>query len=404
MHPIVWRTGMDSKDSLGRTKTVKLIRGGRIFTPDEIGIQDILVINDRIVRLGRDISPRLGLDLETEIYDAKDKVICPGIIDSHLHLIGGGGGSGFISRVKEIPVEDIVRYGVTTVVGCLGLDHISKSAKTLLIKANALESAGISSYIFTGSWIFPPITVTGSVEGDLIFIDKVIGVKLAVGEASSTHPDKRELKDLLGEIRRGALLSSKVGILHVHLGPNSQEWINLFQEILSDIKIPPSKIIFTHANRSQEILNLMLEYTRQGGAMDLTASLNPTERPGSIRASEALKRIIEQGISLERITLTSDGNASRVLPNGEIIYIGIEPLFSEIKSLVVDHKISLASALKPVTVNPAKLYQLDTIKGSLAPGKEADLIIMNDQFEICDVMAKGNWLVWQGEVLVKDPV
>lgn len=404
MHPIVWRTGMDSKDSLGRTKTVKLIRGGRIFTPDEIGTQDILIINNKIIKIDRDISTCLGLDLETESYDAKDKIICPGIIDSHLHLIGAGGAAGFISRVKEIPIEDIVCYGVTTVVGCLGLDHISKSVKTLLIKANALESAGISSYIFTGSWGFPPITVTGSVEGDLIFIDKVIGVKLAVGEASSTYPDKRELKDLLGEIRRGALLSSKVGILHVHLGPNSQEWINLFQEILSDIKIPPSKIIFTHANRSQEILNLMLEYTRQGGAMDLTASLNPTERPGSIRASEALKRIIEQGISLERITLTSDGNASRVLPNGEIIYIGIEPLFSEIKSLVVDHKISLASALKPVTVNPAKLYQLDTIKGSLAPGKEADLIIMNDQFEICDVMAKGNWLVWQGEVLVKDPV
>ncbi len=396
--------GMDSKDSLGRTKTVKLIRGGRIFTPDEIGVQDILVINNRIVGLGRDISPRLGLDLETEIYDAKDKVICPGIIDSHLHLIGGGGAAGFISRVKEIPVEDIVRHGVTTVVGCLGLDHISKSAKTLLIKANALESAGISSYIFTGSWVFPPITVTGSVEEDLVFIDKVIGVKLAVGEASSTHPDKRELRNLIGEIRRGSQLSGKAGILHVHLGPHSHEWIKLFQEILSEIKIPPSKVIFTHANRSQEMLHLTLEYTKQGGAIDLTASLNPAERPGSIRASEALKTMLGQGLSLDRVTLTSDGNASRVLPDGTIIYVGIEPLLSEIKALVMEQKVSLTSALKLVTTNPAHLYQIDTAKGSLAPGKEADLMIMNDRFEIGDVMSKGNWLVRQGEVLVKDPV
>jgi beta-aspartyl-dipeptidase (metallo-type) len=395
---------MNSKKPFEGARSVKLIKGGRVFAPDERGVQDILIINNRIVKMDSKISSRFAFDLEMEEVDATGKIICPGLVDSHLHLVGGGGASGFASRAKEISIEEIIRYGVTTVVGCLGIDHISKSVKTLLIKANALEAIGITAYIFTGSWLFPPITVTGSVEGDLVFIDKVIGVKLAVGEASSTHPDKRELRDLLGEIRRGALLGNKAGILHVHLGPHSQEWISLFQEILSEIKIPPSKIIFTHANCSQEILNLTLEYTHQGGAIDLTASLNPTEKPGSIRASEALKRIIEQGISLERITLTSDGNASRVLPSGEIIYIGVKPLFSEIKDLVVDHKVSLASALKPVTINPAKLYQLDTIKGSLAPGKEADLITLNDRFEICDVMAKGNWVMKNGELLVKDPV
>jgi len=395
---------MISVNSLGGTKAVKLIKGGKVFTPDEIGIQDILVINDRIVGLGRDISPRLGLDLGTEIYDAKDKMVCPGIIDSHLHLIGGGGAAGFVSRVKEIPVEDIVRYGVTTVVGCLGLDHISKSAKTLLIKANALESAGISSYIFTGSWVFPPITVTGSVEHDLVFIDKVIGVKLAVGEASSTHPDKRELKNLIGEIRRASQLSGKAGILHVHLGPDSQEWIKLFQEIVSEINIPPSKVIFTHANRSEEMLNLTSEYTKQGGAIDLTASLNPVERPGSIRASEALKTMLGQGLPIERVTLTSDGNASRVLPSGEIIYVGIEPLLSEIKALVMEQKVSLTSALKLVTTNPARLYQIEVYKRSLMLVKEADLIVKNDLLEISDVMSKGNWLVKEGEVLAKDSI
>jgi len=395
---------VDSKDTFGTKNIIKLIKGSKIFTPEEIGVQDLLIINNKIVKIDHGISPSLGLDLETEVYDGKDKIICPGIIDSHLHLIGGGGGAGFVSRVKEIYIEDIVRFGVTTVVGCLGLDHISKTAKTLLIKANALESAGISSYILTGSWVFPPLTVTGSVEEDFVFIDKVIGVKLAVGEVSSTHPDKKELRSLIGEIRRASQQSSKAGILHVHLGPHSQEWIHLVQEVLSEIKIPLSKVIFTHANRSQEMLNLTSEYTKQGGAIDLTASLNPVERPGSIRASEAFKTMLEKGVPLERVTLTSDGNASRVLPDGEIIHIGIEPLLSEIKTLVMDQKVSLTSALKLVTTNPAHLYQLDGIKGSLAPGKEADLIIINDRFEICDVMAKGNWLVRQGEVLVKDPV
>lgn len=395
---------MDSQDTSERKKIIKLIKGGKVFTPEEIGGQDLLIINDKVVRIDRGLSISFSLDSETEVYDAKDKIVCPGIIDSHLHLIGGGGGAGFISRVKEIFIEDIVRFGVTTVVGCLGIDHISKSAKTLLIKANALESAGISSYMFTGSWVFPPITVTGSVEGDLVFIDKIIGVKLAVGEPSSAHPDKKELKNLIGEIRRASQFSSKAGILHVHLGPHSREWVELFREILAETKIPPSKIIFTHANRSQEMLHLTSEYTHQGGGIDLTASLNPIERPGSIRASEAFKIMLEKGISLERVTLTSDGNASRVLPDGGMIHVGLEPLLSELKALVMEQKVSLTSALKLVTTNPAQLYQLDKTKGSLAPGKEADLMIMNDRFEISDVMSKGNWLMKQGVVLVKDPV
>mgnify|MGYP001043964885 CR=1 FL=1 len=395
---------MHSKDSFERMRTVKLIKGGRIFTPEEVGIQDILIINDRIVKVDQDISTRFGFDLEIEDYDARGKIICPGLIDSHIHLIGGGGAGGFISRVKEISIEEIVSYGVTTVMGCLGLDHISKSVKSLLIKANALESNGITAYIFNGSWVFPPITITGSVEEDFIFVDKVIGVKLAVGEASSTHPNKRELKDLLGEIRRGSMLSSKAGVLHVHLGPESQEWIKLLEEILSEIKIPASKVIFTHSNRSEEILKFTIDYNQKGGVIDLTASLNPSERPGSIRASEALKAMIEQGVSLERITLSSDGNASRVLPDGNIVYIGLKTLLLEIRDLVMEKKVSLSSALKPVTINPAKVYQIDMRKGILAPGKEADLIIMNDRLEINDVIAKGSWVVKDGEPLVKDLV
>jgi len=395
---------MASEFSHENANMIKLIKGGKIFAPEDIGIQDILIVNGSILKISREISANLGPKLESEIYDAKDKIICPGLIDSHIHLIGGGGAGGWIARTKEMPVERIVRHGVTTVIGCLGMDHVSRSVQTLTIKAKALETSGISAYVFTGSWIFPPATITCSVEEDLLFVDPVIGMKLAIGEAGSTHPTRRDLKDLLGQMRRGSLLSGKAGILHIHLGPRSQDGVRMFQEILSEVKYPFHKVIFTHANQSKEIFNLTVEYLKQGGAIDFTASQIPAEKPGCIRASEAFKTLMDENLPVERVTFTSDSNASRVLKDGKVVYIGIEHLFSEVISLVLEQKISFSSALKPVTTNPAKLYQIDLKKGSLDPGKDADLVILNDRLEIIDVMAKGRWVVKKGEPVIRDPV
>jgi beta-aspartyl-dipeptidase (metallo-type) len=382
---------------------IKLIQGGEIFAPEERGVQDLLIVGGSIGKMDRNISVQ-GLPGEVESYDARDKIICPGLVDSHIHLIGGGGAGGYLSRAKEIAVEKVVRHGVTTVVGCLGLDRVSKNVKTLLIKSKALERSGISAYLFTGSWTFPPLTITGTVEEDLLLIDPVIGVKLAVGEPATTHPTERELRDLLAEIRRGAILSGKAGILHVHLGPEGQEWMRTFQKILSAVKLPFHKVVFTHANRSRDILQPATEFLRLGGALDFTVSLNPVERPGSIPAGQALREIVDAGIPWEKVTFSSDSNASRVLPDGKIIYIGIERLLFQVRDLVREQKMPISSALRPATINAAKLYQIDSRKGSLHPGKDADLLILNNRWEVSEVMAKGCWVVRNGQALVSDPV
>ena len=67
-------------------------------------------------------------------------MILPGIIDPHVHFIGGGGSSGLNSRTKEIAVEKIIEAGVTTAVGCLGFDRTSRTLKTLLLKTRALRN------------------------------------------------------------------------------------------------------------------------------------------------------------------------------------------------------------------------------------------------------------------------
>ena len=61
-----------------------------------------------------------GKEIEIEVIDAKGMLLVPGFIDSHVHILGGGGEGGFKTRLPEIMLSDITKGGVTTVVGCLG--------------------------------------------------------------------------------------------------------------------------------------------------------------------------------------------------------------------------------------------------------------------------------------------
>ena len=79
-------------------------------------------------------------------------MVTPGLIDLHVHLLGGGGEGGPRTRTPEITLSKISRAGVTTVVGCLGTDDVSRRPETLLAKAMQLEEEGISTYIYCGSY------------------------------------------------------------------------------------------------------------------------------------------------------------------------------------------------------------------------------------------------------------
>lgn len=68
-----------------------LIKNADIYAPEHIGVQDILVVADKIVAVGKDLTVVLP-DLET--VDVKGLIVTPGFIDQHIHVTGGGGEGG----------------------------------------------------------------------------------------------------------------------------------------------------------------------------------------------------------------------------------------------------------------------------------------------------------------------
>ena len=98
------------------------------------------------------------------MVDGSSLILTPGFIDSHVHVLGGGGEGGFANRTPEATLEGLTKFGVTTVVGCLGTDGIGRDMCSLVAKTKGLNEQGMSAYCYTGSYQIPVHTLTDSIK------------------------------------------------------------------------------------------------------------------------------------------------------------------------------------------------------------------------------------------------
>ncbi|HWP97366.1 MAG TPA: beta-aspartyl-peptidase [Syntrophomonadaceae bacterium] len=366
----------------------KLLKDGRCFVPDDMGKKDILVAYDKICDIKNEILPENLWDVE--MIDCQDCFICPGIIDQHVHITGGGGEQGPVSRIPEIMFSELVQAGVTTAVGVLGFDSISRSIAGLLAKARGLEAEGITTYIYTGSYGSPTETLTGRVLSDIVLLDKVIGVgEVAISDYRSFHPTLQDLRTLASEANAGGMLGGKAGVLHLHVGDGKEGLDSLFQ-LINESDFPIEMFVPTHINRNSKVFAQGLELLQKGGNVDLTAG----ETIG-YSVADSLAHLIKQGISMERVTISSDGNGSapkNSAPDSAVC--SVDQLLKDLRVCVLENKIDFASVIKTVTVNPAKVLKLHPQKGSLLPGSDADILVLKEyDLSIHRLLAKGEVVV-----------
>ena len=63
---------------------------------------------------------------------------------------GGGGESGPESKVPESRLSELFKGGLTTVVGVLGTDSVTRTAAELLTKVNALSRSPLTAFMWLG--------------------------------------------------------------------------------------------------------------------------------------------------------------------------------------------------------------------------------------------------------------
>ncbi|SHH55270.1 beta-aspartyl-peptidase [Thermosipho atlanticus] len=378
---------------------IKLLKNGIVYTPKYLGRRDILILGEKIGLVEKEINIAT-FPLEIETYDLTGKTVVPGFIDSHVHLTGGGGEGGYSTRTPEINLSQLIEGGITTVIGCLGTDGITRSLENLYAKAKALDEEGITTLIFTGSYAVPPVTFTGSIVKDIVLIDKVVGVgEIAISDHRSTQPTLEEIKKIASNARLGGLLSGKAGIVNFHVGAGERGIDYLFEIVLKS-EIPITNLYPTHMNRNEKLLFQGIEFAKMGGYFDLTTSTSTEE--GKIKTVKFLKECYENRV-IDKVTLTSDGQGSLPKFDEEGKFVGLKigevtSLFDIVKTSVEKSYLPLEEALKTITLNPSKVLKLKT-KGKVERNFDADLVILDKDFEIDGVISRGNFLMYEKKLL-----
>ena len=381
---------------------ITLIKNADVYAPSALGRQDILLAGERIVRIAANIELS-GADVT--VVDGSALIAAPGFVDSLVHIIGGGGEGGFRTRTPELGFAETALAGVTTLVGVLGTDAVTRTLTNLLAKASALTEDGLSCYCHTGSYQIPVKTLFGSVQEDLILIDKFIGVgEVAIADHRSSQPTLNELKKLAAEARVGGMLAGKGGIVSVHVG-DAPEGLSLIEKLVEESDIPISQFLPTHINRNRRLFVTALDYARHGGYIDFTTSTTAELlAQGEVKCSRGLKEALAAGVPVTQITFSSDANASlpRFDSNGNFAGLGvgrISSLLDEVRDAVLIDGVALTDALQVITANPARALKLPQ-KGELAPGKDADIVLLDADLRVQSVWGRGRRLVANGTLAV----
>ncbi len=377
-----------------------LLRDAELYAPAPAGRCDLLLAGGRVAAIGRSLPvPPVGWPVEEVALDGAP--VCPGLVDVHAHLDGGGGEGGAHTRVPALQLTQLTRAGVTTAVGLLGTDSTTRSIRSLLATARGLAHYGITALCYTGAYRVPPDTLLGSVREDIALVDRIVAVgELAISDHRSSQPTLEELLRVGADAHVAGLMTGKAGLVHLHLG-DGERGLDLVRSALDRSELPPRTWHPTHVNRNRRLWAEAQEIVARGVTVDLTAF--PDEE-GAPTTAEDLAAWVKAGLPLDRLTMSSDGGGC--LPtfgaDGQLCHMDVgspDTLLHAVRGAVA-LGVDLDRALRPVTETPARLFRLHG-KGRIAAGADADLLVLNADLTVRHVLAAGRFLVRDGAPVVR---
>ena len=374
-----------------------LIKNAKVYAPEYVGKKDLLVCGGKIECIEDKIE---DFPIACEVIDAEERILTPGFIDQHVHVTGGGGEGSFHTRTPELQLSELVKGGITTVVGLLGTDGLTRSVENLYAKVQALCEEGVSAYMLTGAYGYPSPTITGEVDRDIMFVEKVLGVKLAISDHRAPNVTESELIQLASKTRTAGMLSGKPGIVVLHMGDADAGLSPVF-EALEKSMIPIKIFRPTHVNRRKGLLEEGYQLLEKGGYIDLTCGISEDFCPGG-----CILEAKEKGIPTEHITISSDGHGSwsKYREDGSLVEIGVssvDALREELLYMVHELNMKLEDALPYMTSHVAEALGLQGKKGTIHKGADADLLLWDNDLKLDSYIAGGKIFMQKEKIICK---
>lgn len=366
--------------------------GAEVFAPEPLGVVDVWLAGGRVVA----IVPRgsvsvVGADV-TEV-DLTGLRLCPGFIDAHAHLTGGGGEGGAHTRVPAVPLTAFTTAGVTTAIGLLGTDCETRSIQENLACARALSQEGLTALCYTGGYAVPPRTLTGSVRGDIVHVDRIVAVgEVAISDHRSSQPTFDEILRLAAEAHVAGMMTGKAGLLHLHLGDGARG-LEFLWRARREAELPVRTFHPTHVNRNAALAEESLRWVVEGGYADVTAFDDDASAVGWLVDAHA------RGVGLSRVTLSSDAGGCLPTFDGDGVLVGMgvgtSSTLAPTLAAACEAGVAVEDALALVTRNVATLFRLAG-KGRVVVGGDADLVALDAAWRPVHVWARGRPMVVGG--------
>lgn len=371
----------------------KVLTGARVALPT--GIAD----GGRVIVDGARIADRAGAD--AEILDVTGHWLVPGFVDIHNH---GGGGASFSGSAEDAltAVHAHRRHGTTTVVASTVTDDMGVLAKQAGMLAELAEQGEIAGIHFEGPFISPcrkgahseallrhpdpadvrklidaarghakMVTLATELPGgiDSVRLLAEHGVIAAIGHTDATYEQTVEAIDA-GATVATHLFNAMPTLGHRAPGPIAAllEDERITVELINDgvhLHQAALELAFHHAGADR--VAFITDAMDAAGSGDGRYMLGPLE----VEVADGVARLVEGG-SIAGSTLTLDRAFRR--------------------AVTVD-RLPVEDVVRALSANPARLLGMDDRVGSLEPGKDADLVLLDEDFALKGVMRRGEWVV-----------
>ncbi|KIF03254.1 N-acetylglucosamine-6-phosphate deacetylase [Streptomyces sp. RSD-27] len=339
---------------------------------------------------------------DARLVDLSGHWVVPGFVDMHNH---GGGGASFTSGTAEEVLTGVRthrEHGTTTLVASTVTGDLDGLARRAALLAELTQQGEIAGIHFEGPFINPcrkgahkedllrdpdpaevrklvdaahgaarMVTLATELPGGLDSVRLLAehGVIAAIGHTDSTYDQARQAIDA-GATVATHLYNAMPGLEHRAPGPIAAllEDERVTVELINDgTHLHPAmlELAFHHAGAHR--VALITDAMDAAGFGDGTYHLGPLE----VEVRDGVARLVEGG-SIAGSTLTLDTAFKR--------------------SVTVD-RLPVESVVQAISANPAKLLGLYGEVGSLEPGKYADLVVLDAEFDVKGVMRRGEWIV-----------
>jgi beta-aspartyl-dipeptidase (metallo-type) len=352
-----------------------IIPNGTLYSPQPRGKTTIVVAGGRIEHIGEIDAGAF----KPEVLDAAGCIVAPGLIDPHVHLIGGSGEEGFATQTPEISAGELLRSGITTVVGVLGTDTTTRTLPALLARVKALREEGLAAWMWTGGYDVPPKSITGAARDDIILIEEVIGIgETAIADRRSMEPTARELARLATDCLVAGSLTGKAGVLHLHVGEGKQR-LALIREAIDEFDVVPATFYPTHVERNEPLMLEAVQLTKRGVPVDV----------------DVYEEDLAQWV---RLFINNDGDRALLTASTDSAINSPHTLLAQVRDCVQQKVLAIEDALALVTANPARILKLRD-SGVVERGRRADLLLLDEHsLELRHVVCGGEIVMRDGRI------